>query len=211
MINFSGICACVGMNGKKTVFTLTLGFAMLASAQTQNAPVRRVAVNSGGPTINLFSNTYTLGSYNQKYHPTWEFTSNEDINAWTSLVTLMDRTDAKTVPEMDRLAEGIMTTYKNAGGRVLTAKTLKNEPGVSFNYMLVAFVEPAKHRYELNYVKIGMGPKNAYVMIIGLRVSDPNDYKAKTKAFLEKRSGEVGSALGNYVVPDLSTFPRRVF
>jgi hypothetical protein len=123
----------------------------------------------------------------------------------------MDRTDAKTVPEMDRLAEGLLATYKKAGAVVLAAKTLKNQGGVSFNYLLVAFDEPAKQRYELNFVKVGMGPKNAHIMIIGLRVGDPKDYKARTKDFLEKRSGEVGQALGEFAVGDLSGLPRRVF
>jgi len=211
MIVFSAFRACLGMKRKMTMLTLTLGLAGIALTQAPSTPVKKVSASTNGPTLNLFSKTYTLGSYNQKYHPTWEFVANEDINSWTTLVTLMERTDAKTVADMDKLSEGVMSTYKNAGGRVLTAKTLKNQAGAPFNYMLVAFEEPAKQRFELNFVKIMMGAKNAQLMIIGVRVTDPKDYRAKAKEFLDKRSGEVGMALGEFVMPDLSTFPRRVF
>lgn len=56
-----------------------------------------------------------------------------------------------------------------------------------------------------------MGPKNAYVAIAVFRISDPKDYKAKAKEFLDRRSGEVGAALANAKLPDLSPLPRRVF
>ncbi len=198
------------MNRQTTLFaTAFLGLAMTASAQNTFRSAANAAANA--PTLTLFSNKYTLASYNQKYNPTWEFTSNEAINAWTSLVTLIDRADAKTVTDMDKLSEGLMSYYKKANAVVLAAKTLKNKAGVSFNYMLVAFDEPAKQRFELNFIKVGMGPKNAYIMLIGLRIRDPKDYKARTKEFLEKRSGEVGEALGEFVVADLSTLPRREF
>ena len=43
--------------------------------------------------------------------------------------------------------------------------------------MVAAFEEPVKNRFELNFVKFGLGPKNAYILVYGARVSDPKDYK----------------------------------
>ena len=77
--------------------------------------------------------------------------------------------------------------------------------------MVAAFEEPTKQRFELNFVKMALGPKNAAIMIYGVRMTDPRDYRTKAKAFLDRNSGEIGRALGNGVLPDISKLPRRVF
>lgn len=158
------------------------------------------------------SKTYTLGSFNQKNKPTWEYvTGGETVDNWTTLITLIDRPDAHSAPDLDRLAEGVMQTYKTNGGRILLAKTMKDKAGVAFNYMVAAFEEPAKNRFELNFVKFGLGAKNAYIMVYGVRVSDSKDYKTKGKDFLNQHSEEIGQAVENAVLPDLTTLPRKEF
>jgi hypothetical protein len=164
------------------------------------------------PSLTFMKRPYYLGSYSQKPNPMWEFVpKGETVDNWTTLVTIIDRPDARTLPELDRLAEGIMATYKSGGGQILMAKSMKNASGTTFNYMLAAFEEPARHRFELNFVKMALGSKNAYTMICGVRITDPKDYRAKAKEFLDQRSGEVGQALGNALPPDPGALPRKVF
>jgi hypothetical protein len=171
-----------------------------------------VACTKGAPPLTFLGKTYTLGSYNQKSKPTWEYiTGGETVNNWTTLITLIDRPDAHTPPELDRLAEGIMATYKSNNGRILLAKTMKDKSGAPFNYLVAAFEEPAQNRFELNFVKFGLGPKNAYILVYGARVTDPKDYKTKGKDFLNQHSEEIGRAVENAVLPDLSTLPRKEF
>jgi len=154
---------------------------------------------------------YRLGSFNQKHNPQWEFvTSGETVDNWTTLLTLIDRPDARTKEELDRLSEGIMNNYKSHGGRVLAARTMPDPKG-TFNYMVAAFEEPAKNRIELNFVKVSLGPENAVVAIYGVRISDPQDYRTKARDFLDQKSSEVGRALGEAVLPDVSSLPRREF
>jgi hypothetical protein len=153
--------------------------------------------------LTFLSRTYTLGSFNQKNAATWEYApSGETVNNWTTLITLIDRPDAKTMPELDRLAQGVMETYQNHGGRVLLARTMKDASGASFNYLVAAFDEPAKQRVELNFVRIAMGPKNARMTIYGVRVTD-------ARLFLTQHSSEIGQALEALKIPDLATLPRR--
>jgi hypothetical protein len=77
--------------------------------------------------------------------------------------------------------------------------------------MVAAFEEPAKRRYEMNFVKMGLGPKNAYIIVYGARVTDPQDYVAKGKQFLSQQSSEIGKALETVILPDLGTLPRKEF
>lgn len=164
-----------------------------------------VACGKGAPPVTFLSKTYTLGSFNLKNTPTWEYvTGGETVDNWTTLITLIDRRDARSKSDLDRVAEGVMQTYRSNGGRILVAKTMKDQAGVAFNYMVAAFEEPAKNRFELNFVKFGLGGKNAYIMVYGARVSDPKD-------FLNEHSAEIGRAIESAVLPDLSTLPRRVF
>jgi hypothetical protein len=73
-----------------------------------------LALNAAAPSLMFLSRSYTLGSFNQKTAATWEYvTGGETVDNWTTLVTLIDRADAHTMPEVDRLAEGVMNTYKS--------------------------------------------------------------------------------------------------
>jgi hypothetical protein len=186
---------------QKLSVIIALSTFMLACGKTSSAPV-----------ITFLSKPYQLGSFNQKQNATWEYvTGGENVNNWTTLLTLIDRPDAHTAPELDRLAEGIMSTYKSHGGQILLAKTLRDKSGAPFNYLVAAFEEPAKSRFELNFVKIALSPKNAYIVVYGARVSDPQDYKAKGKEFLNQHSSEIGRALDSFPLPDLKTLPRKEF
>jgi hypothetical protein len=142
----------------------------------------------------------------------WEFVAaGEDINAWTTLMTIIDRPDAHTRGELDRVAEGIKQVYESHGGKILMAKTMVDSTGAPYDYMLAAFDEPAQHRYEMNFVKVAQGPKNVYTVIYGARISDPTDYVSKAKRFLSTQSGPVGDALEKAVLPDIGKLPRTVF
>ena len=57
--------------------------------------------------------------------------------------------------DSDRLAEGIMSTYKSRGAKILLARTMQ-ESGTPFNYVVAAFEEPDKQRYELSFVKMAL-------------------------------------------------------
>ncbi len=169
-------------------------------------------MTSVAPEMSFLERKYLLGSFNQKQNATWEFvTRDETIDDWKTLLTIIDRPDARTREELDRLAEGIMSAYKSHGGRILAAKTMRQDSGEVFNYMVAAFEEPGKQRFELNFVKAALGPKNAAVVIYGVRITDPRDYRTKAKNFLDRSSDEVGRALGNMVLPDISKLPRRTF
>ena len=74
----------------------------------------------------------------------------------------------------------------------------------------MAFEDIARHRFELSFTKIALGPRNAYVLVYGVRIADP-DYVSKAKAFLTQHSREIGLALENAVVPDISALPRKEF
>jgi hypothetical protein len=176
------------------------GLANLASAQ----PV--------APTVTFLGRAYRLGSFNQKVNATWEFvTGSETVNNWTTLITIIDRPDAHSREELDRLAEGVMANYKSHGGQILSAKTMRDKSGAVYNYLVVAFEEPAKRRYEINFVKVALAPKNAYVVVYGVRISDPGDYVRKAKTFITQQSGPIGDAVEGVAPPDLSKWPRKEF
>jgi hypothetical protein len=157
------------------------------------------------PPITFLAKPYRLGSFSKKQNATWEYVSSgETVENWTTLLTLIDRPDAHTPPELDRLAEGVMATYKSHGGRILLAKTLKDKGGAPFNYMVAAFEEPAKQRFELNFVRIALAPKNAFILVYGARVPH-------IKEFLDQHAAEIGRSLENAVLPDLATMPRKEF
>ncbi len=162
------------------------------------------------PRITLLGRNYHLASYNQTAHPSWEFvTDGEDVQNWTTIFTIIDRPDAASPKDLDRLAEGVMANYKANRGQILLAKTFPSPAG-AYDYMAAAFEEPARNRFELNFVKAAMGPKNAYVVVYGVRVSD-RDYLRKGREYLNLHSGEIGDALEKFTLPDLSTFPRQPF
>jgi hypothetical protein len=162
--------------------------------------------------INILGRAYRLASFHQKPNAMWEFAApGESIDDWKTLVTLIDRPDAHSQADLDRLAEGLDSNYKSHGGRILLAKTMHDHAGLPFNYLVVAFEEPAKHRFELNFVKVALGPKNAYVLVYGARVTDAKDHTSKGKEFLNQHSTEIGRALEAAVPPEVSGLPRREF
>ena len=167
---------------------------------------------NGAASIAFLDRQYRLGSYNQKNNPMWEFvTGDEGVGRWTTLLTIIDRPDARSAQDLDRLAEGITNAQKSKGAQILSAKTLRDATGANYNYMVAAFQEPANHRFELNFTKFVMGPKNAAILIYAARITDPRDYQSKAKAFLTRESGAIGRALEELALPDLSKLPRREF
>jgi hypothetical protein len=139
--------------------------------------------------VRFLGREYKLGFQAAKPNPMFEYvTGGETVQNWTSLVTLIDRADAKTLPDLDRLAQGVMDTYKSRGGKVLMARTMKDAGGKPLNYMIVAFEDPAKKRWELSFVKAAMGAKNAYIAVYGVRVAEP-------KKFLTDNSQAIGQEL----------------
>jgi hypothetical protein len=164
------------------------------------------------PTIEFRSQPYQLGSYNQKHNPMWEFVSNgETVDNWTTLLTVIERPDARTRQDLDGVSEGILTNYKSKGGQIVMAKTLVDKSGNPQNYLVAAFEEPARHAFELNFVNAVLGKTDVVVVIYGVRVTDPRDPLAKAKEFLSRNSGPIGMALGEMPLPDVSQFPRREF
>jgi hypothetical protein len=156
------------------------------------------------PEVRFQARTYRLGSFNQKHNPMWEFvTPNENVNNWTTLLTLVDRADASSREDLDRLATGLMSSYEANKGRILLAKTFQDKTGAPYNYMVAAFDQP-NHGFELNFVKIALAGNKAYVAIYGVRTKDG-------KNFLNQHSTEIGSALNDLKVPDLDSLPRRTF
>src|SRR5260370_41257951 len=120
-----------------------LALALLGLANTASPQARPVA-----PTITLLARTYQLGSFNQKNQATWEFiTAGERIDNWTTLVTIIDRPDAHTRQELDRLAEGIMSNYKSHGGHNLLAKTLSDQTAAALHNTVAALAEQSKDRH----------------------------------------------------------------
>lgn len=173
--------------------------------------VSGVSVMTAVQTVSFLGRSYVLASFNQKAAPMWEFTSGkETVGNWTNLLTLLERPDAKTKQDLDRLAQGVMDHYKANGGNVLMARTM-GSPENPYNYIVVAFTQATERRIELNFVKVALGPKNAYVVIYGERIHDPKDPTAKAKAFLNERSAEIGMALEKAILPEIETLPRKEF
>ncbi len=174
-------------------------------------PAVHTAVMAASTDLRFLGQTYRLGSFNDRTNPMWEFVApGERIDDWKTLFTVIDRPDAHGREALDRLAEGLMSNYKSHGARVLLARTME-DAGAVFNYMVVAFDEPGQHRYELNFVKVGLGLQNAVVVIYGVRIADPGDYATKAKEFLDRNSSEIGRALGALVLPETTKLPRRPF
>jgi hypothetical protein len=162
-------------------------------------------------SLTFLNRTYTLASHSRKTRPTWEFTTGgESIDQWTTLVTLIDRPEVKTLEQVDRLAAGTSAFYREHGAKVLSERTFRDAAGKLFDYLVVAFDEKEEQRYELDFVKIALGKKNAYEVIYGVRITDP-DYLAKAKQFLDEHSIEVGVAVGEGHFPETSSLPRKEF
>jgi hypothetical protein len=185
-------------------FTPTFSPAMARESAPSFAP------STPAPEIAFLGRAYRLGAYNQKQNPMWELVSaGESVDDWKTLFTVIDRPDARTREEMDRLAEGILSNYKARGAKILASRTMQETAGGVFNYIVAAFEEPEKHCYELNFVKITMGLPEAEVMMYGVRITDAVDYRGKAKEFLDRNGAEVGSALGTMPAVDVRNWPRK--
>ncbi|HEY3741655.1 MAG TPA: hypothetical protein VGL53_17505 [Bryobacteraceae bacterium] len=189
------------------------------SGQSAQSPLAKVPAMSPDPastdsaTLLFMGKQYTLKSFHEKPAATWEYgTAAEPIENWTTLLTFIDRPDVHIASELDGLAQGVESNYRSHKGQILMAKTMRDSSGLPYNYLVAAFEEPTLHRYELNFVKMSIGPKNGIVSIYGVRITDPKDYQAKTKQFLSANSGPIGVALSNgATTPDLAKLPRREF
>ena len=169
-----------------------------------------LAARENPPSVTFLDREYRLGSFNQRPNPMWEFVAgNETVENWTTLLTVIDRPDAHTRAELDRLAEGILSNYRSRG-QILAAKTMGQTPESVYNYIVAAFEEPSQQRYELNFVKVSLGTAHAVVVVYGVRVAG-QEYRAKASRFLTGNSGDIGRALERLVLPDLAGLPRRPF
>ena len=186
-----------------TIF-LVAAFLIATGLPAQQKPIAR--------SITFLTKVYRLASFNQKSNPMWEFTSaNETVKNWTTLLTITDRPDARTRPDLGRLSQGILDNYKSHGAQILMAKTMVDASKAPYDYTVAAFEDPADHRFELNLVKAALGPKNAYMAIYGVRITDPKDYVSKAKTYLTQHSDEVGRELEKAALPAIGPLPRKEF
>lgn len=163
------------------------------------------------PNITILGETFRLASHNQRNHPIWEFVrTGETVDNWTRLLTIVDRTDAHSREDLDRLAEGLVSTYRANGGKILLARTMRDNSGAPYNYLVAAFEQPGQKRLELNFVKVALGQHNAVVTIYGARIQDAAGH-TQAKAFLDQNSTPIGQALNSLHPPDIAALPRRVF
>lgn len=88
---------------------------------------------------------------------------------------------------------------------------MRDSSGTRYNYLVAAFEEPDKHRYELNFVKFALAGDTVYSLTYSVRVGDPNDYVTKARNYLTQRSGPIGQALERVVLPAISALPRHEF
>ena len=56
-----------------------------------------------------------------------------------------------------------------------------------------------------------LGWPNGVVVAYGVRVGDPQDYRATAREFLDTNSSGIGRVLESLTLPDLDALPRRVF
>ncbi|MGA3024373.1 MAG: hypothetical protein ABSF98_06360 [Bryobacteraceae bacterium] len=142
----------------------------------------------------------------------WEFFSgSETADDWTTRLTIIDRPDARSKSDIDKVSEGIKSDYEAHGGRVLIARTIEDPNGAPYHYTVVVSDEPSKQRTELSFVKAAISRRDAYVVVYAVRISDPNDYSSKAKAFLHQHSAEINNALGQAELPDMNKLPRTEF
>lgn len=162
--------------------------------------------------IQFLGRQYQLGSFNNRQNGMWEFvTGGETVTTWTTLLTLIERPDARTREDLDRLAEGILAAYRSRGAKILLARTVQPSPATVYNYAVAAFDEPKEQRYELDFVKVQLGSEHAAVAVYGVRIADDQDYRSKARQFLDANSSEIGRALEGLALPNLAALPRREF
>ena len=107
---------------------------------------------------------------------------------------------------MDRMGEGILSTYKSHGTRITPRRRRRGLPRRQA-YLVAAFDEADKQRFELSFGKMSMGPKNA-ACVYGVRVGDLQDYRAMAREFLDTNSSGI-VALEGSALSDLDALPRQ--
>jgi hypothetical protein len=190
-------------NTRHALAVICCGAAITACALAGKAP--------SAPTIHFLGRSYHLASFDQKNKPMWEFLSGtETKDDWTTRFTIIDRTDAHSRDDLKKLIAEMTADYESHGGKVLMAKAMNDIDG-EYTYTVVGSDDPSKKSYELSFVKTAMGKKNAYEAVYAVRITDPDDYAARTKTFLHQHSGEVGNALGQTELPNIDRLPRTEF
>ena len=163
---------------------------------------------SNTPAVHFLSKTFHLVSFHEKDQPTWQFvTGDETMDNWTTLFTIVDRPDVRPGKELDKLAEDVKSDIAAHGGKVLVSTKMQDING-DFIYLVLGHDEAAKNTYELRFVKVGSGRRNAYVASYSVRITDPQDYAGKTKTFLHGQSAVIGKALSEVSLPDINKLPR---
>ncbi|MCW5977075.1 MAG: hypothetical protein KIT09_03320 [Bryobacteraceae bacterium] len=168
-----------------------------------------LASRAGPPSLTFLGRQYRLGSFHQASNPEWGFvTGAETADDWTTRLTIVDRADVRTPEDLDRLAESMASAWQSRGGRIVTVKTMGQAPATPFQYAVVAFDQPAEHRRELHFAKMALVSGNGVVVTYGVRLADPQDYRAKADRFLDANSVTIGRELENLVLPEVSTLPK---
>ena len=102
---------------------------LLAACQGADARQNLARAKTVEPSMEFLERTYHLGSFNQKNNPMWEFvTGNETVDNWSSLLTIVERNDASTRQDLDRLAQGILSNCQSRNGQILKATTMVGNP-----------------------------------------------------------------------------------
>src|SRR5262249_48913692 len=116
-------------------------------------------------TITFLGRQYRLGAFNPRPNAMWEFiTDAETVDNGKTLLTIIERPDARTPEDLDRLAEGVLSSYRSRGGKILAAKTVGQTAGGVFNYVVAAFDKLAERRCELDFVKISLESTKAVMV-----------------------------------------------
>jgi hypothetical protein len=165
------------------------------------------------PTLTFMSKTYQLASFSHMNRPMWEFASPpETVDNWTSMVTLVECPGTHTNADVDKVAEGLVSIYRENHAQILMSKTMTGKSGKPYDYLVAAFEEPTKHRFEIDFVRVAlMEDHQAWCLIYGKRIADAEDYLAKSKVYLNQHSSEVGQALEAMSLPSKDNFPRKEF
>lgn len=157
--------------------------------------------------IGLLDQTYHLAFYDAKTF-IWEFTTgSETVDNWTTLVTILSLPGVVAPEKLNNFSEALMSHYKSRGAQVLAYKSLKDQSGKDYNYMVAVFDEPQYNRYELDFVKMAMGRPHAFIGIYGVRITDPVNRLTKTRAYLKDNSDKIERALANARLPEIETLP----
>jgi len=82
--------------------------------------------------------------------------SGDSIDDWKTLITAIDRADARTKEGLDRW-RGFCRATNVTAQRFCWRRRIQDRSGAPYNYVVAAFEEPAKHRVRAEFVKMAMG------------------------------------------------------